>query len=74
MAKKSTRPDPHAAALAEIAEWEAWFLQAQLDTIAANMDMYPAEREQAIVAAKSLAAAAGASKRHHYLSWQQRFR
>lgn len=66
------QPAPRDPGLIEIDAWERWFLSAQLQTIAANLDMYPAEREQAIAEASRLSAAIGEQRRYEYLTWQNR--
>ena len=53
--------------LQEIADWQDWFLGAQLATIAANPDMHDGERETSIRAAKSLTIAVADKMREDYL-------
>lgn len=65
-------PAPRDPGLIEIDAWEQWLLSAQLQTIAANLDMYPAERERAIAEATRLSAAIGEQRRYEYLTWKTR--
>ena len=57
---------PRDEGLQQIDDWERWFLGAQLATIAANGDMYPAERETSIAASKTLAVAVAEKMREEY--------
>ena len=63
---------PRDEGLQQIAEWQQWFLGAQLDVIAANPDMHDAERVTAIAEAERLSAAIGERMRVDYLLWKNR--
>lgn len=62
---------PRDEGLQQIAEWQAWFLGAQLDVISTR-ELTPDQRKQEIAEAERLSAAIGDQMRYEYQINQRR--